>query len=293
MKRPGPVSRFAAPIRLYGQRFAFLGLIALAVGMMVLGKAETQLVERMRMVVVDAFVPVLDAIARPVATVNELIARVDEVVNVHAENARLREENERLLQWQAIARKLEAENQSLRDMLRFTPDAPVSFVSARVVGHAGGSFLRTVLVTAGAQDGVAKGQAAVTGDGLAGRVTEVGERASRVLLLTDINSHVPVVLETSRDRAVMAGDNSERPKLLFLPSNARPQIGERVVTSGHGGVFPPGIPVGVIVAAGDTGVRVQPFVNFDRMQHLRLVEYGLGGTLPVSAPPPAPRRGRR
>lgn len=293
MKRPGPVSRFAAPIRLYGQRFAFLGLIAAAVGMMVLGKAETQLVERMRMVVVDAFVPVLDAIARPVATVNEFIARIDEVVHVHAENARLREENERLLQWQAIARKLEAENQSLRDMLRFAPDAPVSFVSARVVGHAGGSFLRTVLVTAGARDGVAKGQAAVTGDGLAGRVTEVGERAARVLLLTDINSHVPVVLESSRDRAVMAGDNSERPKLLFLPSNARPQIGERVVTSGHGGVFPPGIPVGVIVAAGDTAVRVQPFVNFDRMQHLRLVEYGLGGTLPVSAPPPAPRRGQR
>ena len=293
MKRPSPVSRFAAPIRLYGQRFAFLGLIAAAVGMMVLGKAETQLVERLRMVVADAFVPVLDAIARPVATVNELGARIDEIVHVHAENARLREENERLLQWQAVARKLEAENASLRDALRFTPEAAVSFVSARVVGHAGGSFLRAVLVTAGSRDGVAKGQAAVTGDGLAGRVTEVGERAARVLLLTDINSHVPVVIESSGDRAVMAGDNSEHPKLLFLPNTAKPQIGERVVTSGHGGVFPPGIPVGVIVAAEDTSVRVQPFVEFDRMQHLRLIEYGLGGTLPMSAPPPAPRRGAR
>jgi rod shape-determining protein MreC len=293
MKRPGPVSRFAAPIRLYGQRFAFLGLIAAAVGMMVLGKAETQLVERVRMVVADAFVPILSAVARPVATVNELIARVDEVVHVHAENARLREENERLLQWQAVARKLETENQVLRDALRFTPEAPVSFVTARVVGHAGGSFLRAVLVTAGSRDGVAKGQAAVTGDGLAGRVTEVGERSARILLLTDINSHVPVVLETSRDRAVLAGDNSGNPKLLFLPNTARPEVGERVVTSGHGGVFPPGIPVGVIVAATDTSVRVQPFVDFDRIQYLRLVEYGLGGTLPMSAPPPAQRRGSR
>jgi rod shape-determining protein MreC len=293
MKRPGPVSRFAAPIRLYGQRFAFLGLIAAAVGMMVLGKAETQLVERMRMVVADAFVPILDAVARPAATVNELLARMDEVVHVHAENARLREENERLLQWQAVARKLEAENNALRDTLRYTPEAAVSFVSARVVGHGGGSFLRAVLVTAGSRDGVAKGQAAVTGDGLAGRVTEVGDRAARVLLLTDINSHVPVVLEGTRDRAVLAGDNSDRPKLLFLPTTAKPQVGERVVTSGHGGVFPAGIPVGVIVAATDTTVRVRPFVDFDRVQHLRLVEYGLGGTLPMSAPPPAPRRGQR
>ncbi|HEX2113924.1 MAG TPA: rod shape-determining protein MreC [Alphaproteobacteria bacterium] len=293
MKRPGPVSRFAAPLKLFAQRFNFLFLIAAAIGLMVLGKAETAVIERMRMVVTDAFVPILDAIARPVATVNQAMDRVNEVIHVHAENARLREENERLLQWQSVARKLEAENRSLRDMLRYTPEAPVSFVSARVVGHGGGSFVRAVLVTAGAKDGVAKGQAAMTGDGLVGRVSEVGDRSARVLLITDINSLVPVVLETSRDRAVLAGDNSERPKLLFLPPTAKPQIGERVTTSGHGGVFPAGLPIGVVVAAGEGGVRVQPFVDLDRLEHVRLVEYGLGGTLPVSAPPPAQRRGQR
>lgn len=293
MKRPGPVSRFAAPLKLFAQRFTFLGLIAAAVGMMVLGKAETAVVERVRMIVVDAFVPILDAIARPVATANQAFDRVNEIVHVHAENARLREENTRLLQWQSVARKLEAENHSLRDMLRFAPEAPVSFVSARVVGHGGGSFLRAVLVTAGARDGVAKGQAATTGDGLAGRVTEVGERSARVLLITDINSHVPVVLESSRDPAVLAGDNSAWPRLLYLPQTAKPQVGERVTTSGVGGVFPAGLPVGVIVATGDNGVRVQPFVDLDRIEHLRLIEYGLGGSLPVAAPPPAPRRGQR
>jgi rod shape-determining protein MreC len=293
MKRPGPVSRFAAPLKLFAQRFTFLGLIAAAVGMMVLGKAETAVVERVRMIVVDAFVPILDAIARPVATAHQALDRVNEIVHVHAENARLREENARLLQWQSAARRLEAENKSLRDMLQFTPESPVSFVSARVVGHGGGSFLRAVLVTAGSRDGVAKGQAAVTGDGLVGRVTEIGERSARVLLLTDINSHVPVILEGSRDRAVLAGDNSERPKLLFLPQTARPQVGERVTTSGHGGVFPAGLPVGEIVSAGESGVRIQLSVDLDRLEHLRLIEYGLGGSLPVAAPPPAPRRGQR
>src|SRR5689334_17789401 len=293
MKRPGPVSRFAAPLKLIAQRFNFLFLIAAAVGLMVLGKAETAFVERMRMLVADAFVPILDAIARPVATVNQAFDRVNEIVHVHAENARLREENERLLQWQSVARKLEAENKSLRDLLHYAPEAAVSFASARVVGHGGGSFLRAVLVTAGANDGVAKGQAAMTGEGLVGRVTEVGDRSARVLLITDINSYVPVLLEGSRNRAVLAGDNSDRPRLLFLPNNAKPQVGERVTTSGHGGVFPAGLPVGVIASTGDGGVRVQPFVDLDRLEHVRLVEYGLGGTLPVAAPPPAPRRGQR
>jgi rod shape-determining protein MreC len=293
MKRPGPVSRFAAPLKLFAQRFNFLVLIAAAVGLMVLGKAETPVVERVRMIVADAFVPILDAIARPMATVNQAFDRVNEIVHVHAENARLREENERLLQWQSVARKLEAENKSLRDLLHYTPEAAVSYASARVVGHGGGSFLRAVLVTAGRNDGVAKGQAAMTGEGLVGRVTEVGERSARVLLITDINSYVPVVLESSRDRAVLAGDNSERPRLLFLPNNAKPQVGERVTTSGHGGVFPAGLPVGVIVSTGEGGVRVQPFVDLDRLENVRLVEYGLGGTLPVSAPPPSPRRGQR
>src|SRR5262245_4364017 len=112
MKRPGPVSRFAQPLKLFAQRFTFLGLIAAAVGMMVLGKAETAVVERVRMIVVDAFVPLLDAIARPVATANQALDRVNEIVHVHAENARLREENARLLQWQSVARKLESENKS-------------------------------------------------------------------------------------------------------------------------------------------------------------------------------------
>jgi rod shape-determining protein MreC len=293
MKRPGPVSRFAAPLKLFAQRFNFLFLIAAAVGLMVLGKAETAVVERVRMLVTDAFVPILDAIERPVATVHQAVERVHEIINVHAENARLREENERLLKWQAIARKLEAENKSMRELLNYTPEAPVSFVSARVVGHGGGSFLRAVLVTAGSADGVAKGQAALTGEGLVGRVTEVGERSARILLITDINSFVPVVIESSRDRAVLAGDNSDRPRLLFLPNDAKPQVGDRVTTSGHGGVFPAGLPVGVIASTGDGGVRVQPFVDLDRLEHVRLVEYGLGGTLPVSAPPPRPRRGQR
>jgi rod shape-determining protein MreC len=293
MKRPGPIFlRLTAPLRLLAQRFTFLALAALSVGLMVLSKAETPIVDRVRTSVADAFVPILDALSRPVATVSEMTDRVSDLMNVYSENTRLREENERLLRWQMVAHNLESENRSLRDIVRFVPDAPVGFISARVVADAGGSFVRSVLVAAGSGDGAAKGQTAVTGDGLVGRVGEVGERSARILLLTDLNSQVPVVIETSRERAILAGDNSDRPKLLHIASTAHPQVGDRVVTSGHGGVFPPGLPVGVIVAVGDSGIRVKPYVEFHRLDHVRLIDYGLAGTLPVAAPPPAPRRSR-
>jgi rod shape-determining protein MreC len=113
-----------------------------------------------------------------------------------------------------------------------------------------------------------------------------------VLLLTDLNSHVPVMIEGSRDRAIVDGDNSDLPRLVFLSSGARPQLGDRIVTSGHGGVFPPGLPVGVVVQNGEQGVRVKPYVDFHRLDYLRVVDYGTGGTLPMAAPPPQARRGR-
>ena len=292
MKRPGPVMRLAAPLKVLAHRFTFLGFAAAAVGMMVLGKAEAPLVERARMHVVDAFIPILDAMARPAAAVINVTERINEIVHVHAENAKLREENARLLQWQNVARKLEAENQSLRGLVNFVPEGAINFISARVVADAGGSFVRSIVVAAGTDDGVNKGLSAVTDDGLVGRVGEVGLRSARILLITDLNSQVPVLVEGSRERGILSGDNSDRPRLMFLAAAARPQIGDRIVTSGHGGVFPPGLPVGVVVATGDSGVRVRPYVEFHRLEHVRLLDYGLGGTLPVAAPPPASRRGR-
>lgn len=292
MKRPGSVLRFAAPLRVLAQRFMFLGLVALSVGLMIMGKAETPVIERVRTTVTDAFSPILDALSRPIATAVEISARVSNAIDVYDENTRLREDNASLLQWQSFAHKLELENRALRQISRMASEPSVSFVSARVVADAGGSFVRSVLVVAGGRDGVSKGQTAVTADGLVGRVGEVGNRSARILLLTDLNSQVPVLIENSRERAILAGDNSDRPKLMYLASNVHPQIGDRIVTSGHGGVFPPGLPVGMVVATGDGGVRVRPYVEFHHLDYVRLIDYGLAGTLPVGAPPPARRPNR-
>ena len=102
------------------------------------------------------------------------------------------------------------------------------------------------------------------------------------------NYLVPVVVEQSRERAVLAGDNTARPRLLYLSPDARLSPGDRVATSGHGGALPPGLPIGVVAEVGERGVLIQPYADWARLDYVRLLDYGLTGILPsVPAPPPA------
>jgi rod shape-determining protein MreC len=276
------------------QRAVVPFLVLLSMMFIVLGKADVLLFDRLRVVIADAAAPLLQAVAQPVATVASGVRSVEGVFDLYRENQRLREENARLLQWQDAARRLEDENTGLRALLKYVPVGAEHFISVQVIADSGGAFVRSVLVAAGSGDGVARGQAAVTGDGLVGRVAEVGNRASRILLLTDLNSHIPVMLESSHERAVMAGDNSDRPQLLYLPINVQPKVGERIVTDGSGGVFPPGVPVGVVGSIDNGVVRVEPYAELSRLDYVRIVDFGLKGVLPQSALPlPRPTRRAR
>lgn len=269
--RAESVAKVTVPVRALLNRFALLFLIIAAFAIMLLGKADTLVVERARSSVVDVVAPVMDALSRPIATVSEGVDRVENFFSVYSENAQLREQNARLLEWQSAALALAAENSTFRKMLNFVPERGASFAAARVIGDSGGVFVRSVLINGGTVDGIQKGDAVVNGDGLIGRVAESGRRSGRVLLLSDLNSRIPVVGEKSRVRAILAGDNSPLPRLDFLPPNARLAVGDRIVTSGHGGVFPAGLPVGRISSIGDGGVRVEPFADFYRLEYVRII----------------------
>ncbi|MEX0810311.1 MAG: rod shape-determining protein MreC [Dongiaceae bacterium] len=283
-RNPRNVMRIASPVRAWTQRFTYVLLVGGAFALMMLGKTDAVLVERLRTHVTDALAPIMAAIAEPVDAVERAVENAKHLIELRSRNAELVHERDALLQWQAVARKLEAENSQLRAMLGMVPDPQTTFVTAHVVGNSAGAFVREVLIAAGARDGILKGQAALTGDGLAGRITEVGERSARVLLLTDINSRIPVLLEGARHRAILAGDNSNEPRLLYLPPGAEPMPGDRIVTSGDGGVFPAGLPIGVIGTVEEGVVTVLPFVDWDRLEYLRIVNYELAGVIAADRP---------
>jgi rod shape-determining protein MreC len=271
---PRSLSRLALPLKALADRFAFGALVILSVALLIVGKANVHLLEGVSTRIGDALVPTLGALTQPVSASRRLVEGVGEMIALRAENARLREQNLRLLEWQSAARQLSLENAALRQLLNMRSDpAPPTAVTGRVVADAGGPFVHTVLVDVGAEDGVARGMAAVNERGLTGRVIEVGRHSARILLLTDFNSRIPVMVEPARDQAILAGNNTRHADLVFLPLNPRLAVGNRVVTSGRGGVLPPGLEIGTVTAIDADGVTVEPLVDFARLEYLRLLEY--------------------
>lgn len=282
--------RLSIHVRQALSRLTLPALIAAAFGMMLLGKADILLAERGRMGLADALAPLFAAVAEPVAGVRAMGRDLRALGSLRAENARLREENDRLRRWHAVATALDAENAALKAHLRWTPDPAPSWVTAPVVADAGGVYARSVLLSAGPNHQLAKGQIALDDRGLVGRIIELGARSARVLLLTDLNSRVPVTLEGSRARAILVGANTARPRLMHWPDGTSPVEGERVVTSAEAGAFPAGLPVGVVRISAAGVPEVEPDARLDRLEIVRLFDYGLRGVQP---PEPAARTAAR
>ncbi len=277
MTRPSPRRRAIA------HRVVFPVLVLLSAIMIFLGKIDERVFRSLRVQLTDAAAPTLDALSRPLAAAEDLVGRARAILTLYQDNARLTEENARLLHWQQAALTLASENAQLRDLTKLVPQSAVSYVTARVIANSGGTYVRDLMVDAGSDSAVARGQAAITGEGLVGRVSEVGVRAARVLLITDLNSRVPVIDQRSRQRAILAGDNSDRPLLRFLDPATPVRVGDRVVTSGAGGVFPAGLPVGVVIGVDAKAPRVETYVQLSEVEYLRIVDYGLAKGLPTPA----------
>ena len=181
------------------ERMSLPLLVVISAAMIIVGKADQVVFQSLTLAVMDTAAPALDLLSRPAVVLDAATDRVRGFLAVYRDNARLAEENERLLGWQEVALRLAAENAELRRLSSLGSEPAASFVTARVIADSGGPYARAVMIDAGRNAGVARGQAAITAEGLVGRVAEVGRRAARILLITDMNSRVPVVVEGTRD----------------------------------------------------------------------------------------------
>jgi rod shape-determining protein MreC len=261
----------------FSQRFSSIVLAGLALFLLILSRAQPEAVSAMRAGTIDALAPFLDIIARPALFVDDIGASLRDFVSLRNDNLKLREENTHVVEWQNAVVSLEKENHELRALLKFKTEPHLSYISARVIADTGGAYTRGLIITAGKSDGVREGMAAMTGEGLIGRVIEVGDWSSRVWLISDLNSRIPVTIAETGDRAILAGDNSSRPQLLFLARDASVPANAHVVTSGHGGVFPPNLPVGILKETSRGTYAVVPAVDLGRVTYVRLVDFGLEG----------------
>jgi rod shape-determining protein MreC len=258
---------YVRPIR----RILVGGLVLFLLAIFLLWRIDSPRMERFRAALVDKTVPSFSWALVPVTKVVNMAESFQSYSRIYEQNQELRRELKQMKAWKEAALQLEQENAKLLDLNKLRLDPKLTFVTGVVLADSGSPFRQSVLLNIGARDGIVDGWAATDGLGLVGRISGVGANSSRVILLTDSNSRIPITVQPSGQSALLAGDNSGVPPVEFLerPELVRP--GDRVVSSGDGGVFPPGLLVGQVALGSDGRLRVRLAADYERLEFLRVL----------------------
>jgi rod shape-determining protein MreC len=258
-------------------------VLALAVVLVLVGKAQSGLFDGARGHITDWMSPLLEKARAPLDGAERWLGSIGEIFIVYDENLRLKQENARLRQWRNTSVVLQGQVRHYEALLHAVPDPKLNAALARVIGRASRPFLNTMILDAGALDGAKAGQAVMDQTGMIGRLYLTGKHTSWVILLTDINSRVPVSIAPGTVQAMLTGDNSAAPRLDMLLSTATVKEGDQVVSSGDGGLLPPGLPIGTVVKDG-AGFRVALLANSAQSESVEILNFAR----PPETPPARP-----
>lgn len=208
------------------------------------------------------------------------------LAGVRTENQGLRREVDSLRCEIALLREEIARAGRTEEFLRFQREASLTGVVARVTGESPDPWTKAISLEAGSASGVRRGMPVVTPRGVVGRIHQVSEGSSLATLVTDRSSAVPVLVGASRSRAILEGENAGTCALKYLERAAQVEVGDQVISSGLGGVFPPGLPVGTVSQVLKKGAglyqyaKVVPSVHLDRLEEVMVLTTPRAGDAP-------------
>lgn len=274
MKRRAKIQMLtlSAPAQ-FATSVALATMLTACLTLVIIERVKPEILQPFKASGADFIAPVAQLISAPKQTLADANNAVHAFFTTYQENVSLKYANQELLKWQVAAKELRQENEELRSLLHMVPDSNVHYVTTRMVSDIGATSSFTALISAGAKDGVKKHQAVISPEGLIGRVADVGETSSRVLLLSDSNSHIPVVGERGRHKAMLSGRGRGDLTLRYVERGDQFSIGERLVTSGDGGLLPPGILVGSVTAVEGVAVDVRPLADADAAATVTVIDY--------------------
>ena len=283
---------YAGPVR----RIVIGMLVVLLGGIFLIWRIDSPRVERFRAALVDRFVPSFEWALAPVTKVAGMIDSFQSYASLYDQNQELRRELQKMKAWKEAAVQLEQQNAKLLAQNQVRLDPKLTSVSGVVMADSGSPFRQSVILNVGARDGIVDGWATMDGLGLVGRISGVGQGTSRVLLLTDASSRIPVTIQPSGQRAMLVGDNSPAPPLEFIEAPEQVRPGDQVVSSGDGGVFPAGLLVGQVALGTDNRLRLRMAADYERLDFLRVLRSHpaeqieeAGKLIPPPQPPARPQ----
>ena len=261
-------------LKILFRRLSVFLLFVFAFFAIIFAKVDNALVDTLHEGVLEITGPVMQLIEFPSRIIHRVYTYFYDVRQIYNDNRQLRAENKQMLILQNKVRTLEVENQLLSRLLNYVPPSQASFISAKIIAESGDDFTHMLLVYIGDKE-VKKGQIVLGDESVIGRVDKVSSHYAKIILVTDINSKIPVVIERTRVRGVLTGNNTVMPSLVFTKSTADIQEGDLVVTSGVGGMFPAGLPIGFVHSIKNGEINVETMADISRIEYVRIVDYGL------------------
>ncbi|MGB3178782.1 MAG: rod shape-determining protein MreC [Albidovulum sp.] len=258
---------YKTPLR----RVLIAGLVLLLSLTFLVWRIDSPRVERFRSAFIDRVVPNMDWAMTPASKFADMVNAFQSYASLYEQNQELRRELQRMKSWKEAAVQLEQQNAKLLAQNQVRLDAKLTAVSGVVLADSGSPFRQSVLLNVGSRDGIVDGWATMDGLGLVGRISGVGATTARVILLTDSSSRIPVTIQPSGQRAMLVGDNSPTPPVEFLETPELVRPGDRVISSGDGGVFPSGLLVGQVELGIDQRLRVRLSADYERLSFLRVL----------------------
>ena len=254
------------------QRFSLFALVVLSVLLLFIDKIDTTPLNYFRSIVKDTIYRGSVIVSLPTASMGSLAGKVRDHVNLYGEFAQLEEENKKLKNKISETDYLKLENTQLRKLISEKSGEISNLVSARVMLDKQSPYLNSFIINSGTNSKIKNGMAVLDGENFIGRIVDVNFFSSRVLLISDLNSKIPVVVEPTGHQAILSGHGKKNPTLEYLPEKHNVLDGNKVYTSGKEGIFSAGMPIGEAVIA-DGQIEV---VLFSDLNQITFVNIKLG-----------------
>ncbi|MBM3468088.1 MAG: rod shape-determining protein MreC [Alphaproteobacteria bacterium] len=244
-----------------------LGMVSVLIGALIiftLSIRDNKAVQHLNSLLLDLTFPLIDGITQPFSALDSWSDTFRTNKSLREEVAFLREENEHFQFMIQDLRQQTRDQHQLQLLTNALPDTQIERLTARVVGHVSDGMNTQLTIKASEENGILKGQPVITADGVLGRISEVGGLSSsnaRVMLLTDLSSRIPVEIESTHDHGIISGQNGPELRLIHLEKSVKVKVGDRLLTSGYGGIFPPGLPVAIVTQVTDDTIIARPFVK--------------------------------
>ena len=260
-------------IRNIFQRIEIPFFSLLCLSLIILSKINSGITNTISMKVVEYSMPVSNTISLPINFIVGNIINFHDLIDAQNKNLILVQENEKLRSLYIQSLNIQQENSQLKEIVRYTGARSTKYIATRLISQPHQTYNSDVFVGSGNTQGVAEGDIVIGRNALVGRISQVGDHKSRVLLATDINSHIPIIVSGANLKGILVGNNNNIMKILYLSKSAPINIGDMVFTSGDGDSMPPGLLIGIITKFNNGDAEVEMAEDIKDLDMVSVINY--------------------